>query len=170
MFVVACALVGLADGARAEDAGPIAPDNGKPMVRYRDDGPRPGFHVVRSQMTGFFGASAFFFMMGYVVPIAIAADARFENGSAWLAVPFVGPFVGATMAFCGGFTRHPPYSDCGNQNMLTGEALMALGIVQIAGAALFPFGFLHRHYWQRDGAMPTISLQNGLRLGVVGTF
>ncbi|HEX7601304.1 MAG TPA: hypothetical protein VF316_06850 [Polyangiaceae bacterium] len=169
-FVVSCALVGSAGAARAEDTVPIGPDNGKPMVHYRDEAPRPGYHLVRSQMTGFFAASSFVLILSYSFSFAFAVDAKFENGSAWMAVPLVGPFVGVTKLYCGGFTRQPPYSDCGSASMMTAEALIALGVVQNVGAVLFPFGFLHRRYWQRDGLVPTVAFQDGLRVGVVGTF
>ena len=170
LFVISCAAVGLTDVARADDAVSVGPDNGQPMVRYRDEAPRSGYHLVRSQMTGFFAASSFVLILSYSFSFAFAAAAKFENGSAWMAVPLVGPFVGVTKVYCGGFTRQPPYSDCGSTSMLTAEALIALGIVQNVGAVLFPFGFLHRRYWQRDGLTPTVSIQDGLRLGLVGTF
>jgi hypothetical protein len=168
-FVISCAFVGLSGAAKAEDAVPVAPDNGLPMVRYGDEAPRPGYHLVRAQMTGFFVASSFFFGIGYLASIGIASNAKFENGSAWLVVPVVGPFVGVTKAeHCGGFTPPRQPEDCASP--LASQGLVALGIMQTVGAILFPFGFLHRRYWQRNTLVPTVSTQDGLRVGVVGTF
>lgn len=168
-FAVACALVGRTDVARAQEAPPIAEDNGQPMVRYRDEAPRPGFHLVHAQMTGFFLPSAFLFVMGYAASLGVAGNARFDNGSAWLAVPFVGPFVGATKArYCGGFTPPTQAGDCAGPMATYG--ILALGVLQLVGASFFPFGFLHRDYWQRNGPVPTVSFQDGLRLGLVGRF
>ena len=140
------------------------------MVRYRDEAPRPGYHLVRSQMTSFLVVSSFFSVIGYFGSLGIATTAQFENGSAWLAVPVAGPFVAMTKVYCGGFTPQRFEVDCGNANMIAAEGLLALGILQTVGAVLFPFGFLHRHYWQRNSVVPTVSAHDGLRLGVVGTF
>lgn len=169
VFVMSCAFVGLTDVASAQDTPPIGPDNGQPMVRYMDEAPRPGYHLVRSQMTGFFVPAYFFFATGYLASLVVAGTAKFENGSAWMAVPIVGPFVGVTKAqYCGSFTPPHEPSDCAGP--MASQGLMALGIIQVVGAVFFPFGFLHRYYWQRNSVVPTVSFQDGLRLGEVGTF
>lgn len=168
-FALSCAFVGMTHVARAQEAPPIAADNGQPMVRYGDEAPRPGYHLVQSQMTGFFIASALVFGTSYLASLGIASNAKFDNGSAWLAVPIVGPFVGVTQArYCGSFTPPTQPGDCASP--LATEAIVALGILQVVGAALFPLGFLHRLYWQRDSVAPTISVQDGLRVGLVGRF
>jgi hypothetical protein len=167
-FVVSCAFAVLTGVAQADDTVPFAPDNGLPMVHYREEAPRPGYHVVRSRMTGFFVVSTFLFATGYLASFGIAASARFEDGSAWLAVPVVGPFVGVANArSCAYFAPQHTVWDCTTSEL---GALVGLGIMQTVGAILFPFGFLHRRYWQRNTLVPTVSMQGGLRVGVVGTF
>ena len=170
-FVVSCAFIGLPGVAQAEDTVPLAPDNGLPMVHYRDEAPRPGYHVVRAQMTGFFVASAFIFILTYTTSFAVAASSKFANGSAWLAVPVVGPFVAVTEArYCGSFTPSTASGDCNTPMPMESMGMLALGIMQTVGAVLLPFGLLHRRYWQRNTLVPTLSMQDGLRLGVVATF
>jgi hypothetical protein len=127
-----------------------------------------GFHLESHRMTGFFWVGGLLLAMGNAGGWIVAANAGFDHGSAWMAVPIIGPYIGAVKARdlhnCGAFTPPPAVlAPCNAPIELDG--LVALAVVQMLGAALLPFGMLHRHT-----LVPTLSVAGGPRLGISGEF
>ena len=137
-----------------------------------EPGAATGFHLESRHMTGFYLVGGLLLAMGHAGGLVVAANAGFDNGSAWMAVPIVGPYVGAVKArdlgHCGAFD--PPTrtrQECNASIELPG--LVALAVIQIIGAALLPFGTLRRQTWAPN-VVPTLSLTGGAHLGISATF
>jgi hypothetical protein len=144
-----------------------------PALAHAEE-PAPAVHVQSHRMTGFFWVGGLLLAMGNAGGWIVAANAGFEHGSGWMAVPVFGPYVGAIKARdfhnCGDFAPRPAvYAPCNSATEIDG--LVALAIVQIIGAALLPFGTLHRHTWIKDAlVVPTLSLVGGPRFGISAAF
>jgi hypothetical protein len=146
------------------------------QLPYREGDPTPqGYRYVERTRTGMVVAGALVLGIPYTLGLYAAAAANFENGSAWLAVPGLGPFlmIAARDDECA------EREDVGDRFECAGEVLLTIvlvldGLAQTAGGTLLVIGSTSpKRLWVRQDVAVSVGpmrVGSGYGLGAVGSF
>lgn len=109
--------------------------------RWKPGDPVPsGYHVEEGPLSGLVIAGALSLGIPYFIGSSFAGASGFANGSGWLLIPLVGPWltIGARENRC---TEANTSGECGTHALVT--TLLALdGIAQSAGTVMLTLGIL----------------------------
>ena len=134
----------------------------------------PGYYLDEGPIKGLVISGAIVFGIPYVLGLSIASGADFDNQSAWLAVPVLGPWItlGAREHDC---TVDPDDSTCDVDNAGMRTLYVLDGLIQATGAALFIAGMAssRKRLVRQDVAQITVTpakIGSGYGLGAFGRF
>ena len=139
----------------------------------------PGYRVVERPASGLLIGGISLFAASYAVGLLVAAGEDFENGTAWLAVPLIGPWaaIGARDFSCGPVTAQTT-NKCVSNAFDEVETIVFIavdGLVQAAAAGLLIAGAAssQKELVRKDikvGFVPPTPGRNDWRLGMGGAF
>jgi hypothetical protein len=156
--------------------GPQAREAPRELPYQEGEPTPPGYRYEERPRTGLIIAGSLVLGIPYVLGLYGAAAADFENGSGWLAVPAVGPFLMIA-------TRD---DECDERNDSVGDGLECVGeiylvtllildgMMQTAGAIMLGFGLgSNKKRWVRNDVSLTVAptlIGSGYGLGMLGRF
>ncbi len=169
-------------------AGPISLQNLPPLLPYKAGLPVPaGYRVVHRPATGLTVGGGVTFVAAYLAGLGLAATQSFENGTAYTAIPVIGPWaaIGGRSFRC----KVPITANATGAavqralNACVGEAfdevtsvvfLTADGLIQATGAVIFFIGLASGHDELVRKDLPktavTVLPGGGLGVSVRGSF
>lgn len=127
-------------------------DSRPKRLPYNGEAAMPGYELQEQRRWWMVAAGGAMFGIGYLASLAVAADAEFDNGLGYTAVPVVGPWVALGMH---DDSCPADAFDCRN---LDEESLIATGLVQDIGAIVLAIALANsREVWVRSDAAWTVS-------------
>lgn len=129
-----------------------------------------GYKVARKPRMGLVLTGAGLLAFGYAASVLTAAVEGFRGVSPVLLVPLAGPWIGFgwDMANPGRCPLDATGVDC--QSFAVDPGLVAVGLVELAGAVLLPAGLARHEVRTKVTVTPTVAWRGGPILAVSGRF
>jgi hypothetical protein len=145
---------------------------------YEEGQPVPeGYRVVSKPIRGLVIAGSVTTGAMWILGVSIASGGGFANGSGWLVLPVLGPWVamGVRRSSCAGRSNLVDTATCTADDSLLRTVYVMDGLVQAAGAAMFIAGLAatRTELVRTDMAKVTVTpmpVGSGYGLGAFGRF
>ena len=129
-----------------------------------------GYKVARKPRMGLVLTGAGLLAFGYAASVLTAAIEGFHGLSPVLLVPVAGPWIGFGWDMANPNRCPLDVTSAGCSSLAVDPGLVAIGLVEVAGAVLLPIGLVPHETKTKVTVTPTFGWRGGPSIGLLGRF